>query len=311
MSKITVIGAAGRVGSNAAREIAGILAQDDELILMDIPPALNGLRGIVIDIKDAALTDAMIVATDDRKEIAGADIVVVTAGKPRGPGMTREQLLLENSSIIKGIGQDIGKYAPCAKVIVVSNPMDIMAYVLYKSMGCRPNQVTGMGGALDSRRYRKFLAQEFGCKIKDVEGAVVLGAHGEGMVPITSTVRIKGKKPNDMEKVEEAGKQAVVAGKTMADFGASAYFGPAPAITSMVKAILADTKEVIPSSVLASGEFGIKGIFIGLPAKIGKNGVEEIVEIGITPAEKEKLKDSAKSIRRAMEPIEGADPNAN
>jgi len=309
MSKISVIGAGGRVGSGCVRNIAEILGKKgnentkNTLAMIDIPQALNLMKGMAMDIKDAVLNDVEIFASDNRADIAKSDIVVITAGKPRGPGMTREQLLSENAVIIKGIAEDIAKFSPDSKVIVVSNPLDVMSYVTYTTMhkisGKVGREIVGMGGVLDSMRYRKFITEAFNCGIKDVSGAIVLGIHGEGMVPIESTVRLKRLKikEEDKEKLREAVKKTISAGKTIADFGASAYFAPGAAVARMVNAILEDTKEILPCSVIPNGKYEIDDeLFIGLPVRLGKNGIEEIVELKISWEEKSKIKTAAECL---------------
>ncbi|PKP59486.1 MAG: malate dehydrogenase [Candidatus Altiarchaeales archaeon HGW-Altiarchaeales-1] len=310
MSKISVIGAGGRVGSSCVRNIAEILGKNgnentkNTIAMIDIPQALNLMKGMAIDIKDAVMNDVEIFVSDNRADIIESDIIVITAGKPRGPGMTREQLLSENAAIIKVIAEDIAKFSPDSKVIVVSNPLDIMSYVAYTTMHKISNktskEIMGMGGVLDSMRYRKFIAEVFNCGLKDVSGAIVLGIHGEGMVPIESTVRLKRSKikEEDKEKLDEAVKKTTSAGKTIADFGASAYFAPGVAVAKMVNAIIKDTKEILPCSVFANGNYGINDdLFVGLPVRIGKDGVEEIADLKISDEEKVKIKSAAEILK--------------
>ncbi len=320
MSKISVIGAGGRVGSSCVRSIAEILGKGNKdkeniIAMIDIPQALNLMKGMSMDIKDAVMNDVEIFASDNRKDAADSDIIVITAGKPRGPGMTREQLLSENAAIIRGIAEDIAKFSPNSKVIVVSNPLDIMSYVVYKTMnkisGKGSKEIMGMGGVLDSMRYKKFIADVFKCGLKDVSGAIVLGIHGEGMVPIESTVMIKRLKikQEDKEKLNEVVKNTINGGKTIADFGASAYFAPGVAVAKMVNAILEDTKEILPCSIFADGNSGNYGIneindlFIGLPVRLGKNGIEEIAELKISDEEKSKIKKAAEGMKSSLAQI--------
>lgn len=324
MVKISVIGAGGRVGSSCVRNIAEIFGTDISrkssiknqrtvIAMIDIPQALNLMKGMAIDIKDAVMNDVEIFASDNRADAKDSDIIIITAGKPRGPGMTREQLLSENVEIIKSISADIAKYSPDANVIVVSNPLDVISYVAYKLMnkiyGKNSNSVVGMGGVLDSMRYRKFIAESFSCGIRDVSGAIVLGTHGEGMVPIESAVRINRKKVKGREykkKLSEAVKNTIFAGKTIADFGASAYFAPGVAVAKMVNAIIRDTKEILPCSVLADGRYeieGFDGLFIGLPVRLGKNGVEEIIDLKISDEERKKIKEAAQILKENLEQI--------
>ncbi len=330
MVKISVIGAGGRVGSSCVRNIAEILGNKRnentkntisslrshisnarfEIVMIDIPQALNLMKGMAIDIKDAVMNDVEIFASDNRKDAADSDIIVITAGKPRGPGMTREQLLSENAAIIKVIAEDIAKFSLDAKVIVVSNPLDVMCYVVYETLRKISNksskEIIGMGGVLDSMRYKKFIADVFNCSLKDVSGAIVLGIHGEGMVPIKSTVRLKRLKikERDKEKLNEAAKKTTSAGKTIADFGASAYFAPGVAVAKMINAIIKDTDEILPCSVLSNGNYGINGeLFIGLPVRIGKNGVEEIRKLKISDEERTKIKEAVENLKNNLAQI--------
>ncbi len=311
--KISVIGAGGRVGSNCVLNIGKIFGKKKNenikniIAMIDIPQTLNSMKGMAIDIKDAIMNDVEIFASDDRSDIENSDIIVITAGKPRGPGMTREQLVFENAAIVKDIAKDIGKFSPDSKIIVVSNPMDVMTYIVYKTLyeiyRKKSNEVIGMGGVLDSMRYKKFIAEAFNCSIKEVSGAIVLGQHGEGMVPLKSTVRIKRKKLNkdDEKKLDEVIEKTINAGKTIADFGASAYFAPSVAVAKMVNAIINDTHEILPCSTLASGIYGIDGVFIGLPVRLGKNGVEEIIELKIYDEEKNKIREAGKNLKNMIE----------
>ncbi len=316
MVKISVIGAGGRVGSSCVRNIAEMLGNKrnentkNTIAMIDIPQALNLMKGMAIDIKDAVMNDVEIFASDNRENIKDSDIIVITAGKPRGPGMTREQLLSENAAIIKAIAEDIAKFSPDAKVIVVSNPLDIMSYIVYKMLHKISNksskEIMGMGGVLDSMRYRKFIADAFNCGLKDVSGAIVLGIHGEGMVPIESTVRLKRAKikEGEKEKLKEAAKKTISAGKTIADFGASAYFAPGVAVAKMINAIMKDTNKILPCSVLSNGNYGINGeLFIGLPVRLGKNGVEEIVDLKISSEERTKIKEAAENLKNILAQI--------
>ena len=291
--KIALIGG-GQIGGNLA-----LLATQKELgdvVIYDIPQAEGMTKGKSLDIMQLRPHDGYDVNLEGTSDPAGlkdADVVIITAGIPRKPGMDREDLLEINIKIITDVANNVKKYAPNAFVIVVSNPLDAIVYSFYKVSGFSKNKVIGMAGALDSGRFRAFLAMETGYSAQDVN-CMVLGGHGDTMVPITRLATIGGIPaeeiiPKDrldaiVERVRFAG------GELVKLFGiGSAYYAPAASAIEMAEAYLKDKKRVIPSAALCEGEFGVDGYFIGVPTVIGAGGIEKILEFKLLPEEQEML----------------------
>ena len=297
--KVSVIGA-GNVGAEVARR----LAEKDlaDVVLLDI---IEGIpQGKALDMMQAGPVvgyNSQILGTNDYNDIKGSQIVVVTAGLARKPGMSRDDLLHKNATIIKSVCENIKKFAPNSIILLVTNPLDTMTYVAWKASGFDAKKVLGMAPLLDLARMATFIAMELKVPVTKVK-AMVLGAHGNLMVPIPSQTKVSGKPITELmpkEKIDKivdrtrhGGAEIVAHLKT-----GSAYYAPSAAAAHMVESILRDKKEVIPSSVYANGEYGLKDLYIGLPAKIGKNGVEEIVEIELTSEEKQQLASSAEAIK--------------
>jgi malate dehydrogenase len=228
--------------------------------------------------------------TNDYSATAGSDVVVITSGLPRKPGMTREELIGVNAGIVKSVANQILTYSPNAILVVVSNPMDTMAYLTYKALGLPRNRVIGMGGALDSSRFKYFLSQKLGCNANEVEGFVI-GGHGDTtMIPMTRYATYKGMPVSDMisaEELEEVAKATMVGGATLTGLlGTSAWMAPGAAAAAVADSIINDQKKMIPCSAYLEGEYGYNDITIGVPCIIGKNGIEKIVEIELNEAEK-------------------------
>lgn len=300
MKKITIVGAGG-VGSQlafvASRENLG------EIILVDIVPGLP--QGKALDIfHTASLINSQIkiTGTNDFAKSKNSDVVVITAGLPRKPGMTREDLVLINSKIMKSVISQIIKYSPKCILIIVTNPLDVMVHVAYKLSGFPKNKVLGMSGALDSARLRSYIAEALNVAPKNVTG-LVIGNHGDLMVPLLSTCKVNGVPIQKLlpakdlrlivEKVRNSGGQIISLLKT-----GSTIFAPALAILEMVRAIIKDEKKIIPCSVLLRGEYGIDNLFLGVPVVLGKNGCEKIVEIGMTEDEKNQFLKSAEHVKK-------------
>lgn len=301
MSKVTVVGA-GAVGATcanvmAAREVAS------EIVLIDIKEGLS--EGKMLDMLQASATmgfnSTMVGVTNDYAQTASSDVVVITSGIPRKPGMTREDLIGTNANIMKSVIANVVKYSPEAIIIVVANPMDTLTYLALKSSDIPKNRIIGMGGALDSSRFRTYLSLAAGVPIADIEG-MVIGGHGDTtMIPLTAKASIKGIPVSEMMSAEEL---ADVAAKTMVGgatltklIGTSAWYAPGAASSSMVEAILGDQKRIIPCSCYLEGEYGHDDICIGVPAVIGRNGIEKVVEIELNADEKEKFEASAAAVR--------------
>ncbi len=239
--------------------------------------------------------------TNDYAKTANSDVVVITSGLPRKPGMTREELLGVNAGIVKGVAQNILKYSPNAILVCISNPMDTMTYLALKSLGLPKNRVIGMGGALDSSRFKYFLSQALGCNANEVEGFVI-GGHGDTtMIPMARFATYKGVPVTTLlsaEKLDEVVKSTMVGGATLTGLlGTSAWYAPGAAGAYVVESILHDQKKMIPCSVLVEGEYGEDDICIGVPVILGRNGVEKIVELDLNAEEKEKFAASAKAVR--------------
>ena len=301
MSKVTVVGA-GNVGATCANVLA-FNEVADEVVMLDIKEGVS--EGKAMDMMQTAQLlgfDTTIVGcTNDYAKTANSDVVVITSGLPRKPGMTREELLGVNAGIVKGVAQNILKYSPNAILVCISNPMDTMTYLALKSLGLPKNRVIGMGGALDSSRFKYFLSQALGCNANEAEGFVI-GGHGDTtMIPMARFATYKGVPVTTLlsaEKLDEVVKSTMVGGATLTGLlGTSAWYAPGAAGAYVVESILHDQKKMIPCSVLVEGEYGEDDICIGVPVILGRNGVEKIVELDLNAEEKEKFAASAKAVR--------------
>ena len=291
MSKVTVVGA-GNVGATCANVLA-VKKVASEVVLIDIKEGVA--EGKAMDIMQTAQLlgfDTIVKGvTNDYSQTAGSDVVVITSGLPRKPGMTREELIGVNAGIVKSVANQILTYSPNAILIVVSNPMDTMAYLTYKALGLPRNRVIGMGGALDSSRFKYFLSQKLDCNANEVEGFVI-GGHGDTtMIPMTRYATYKGMPVSSMisaEELEEVAKATMVGGATLTGLlGTSAWMAPGAAAAAVADSVINDQKKMIPCSAYLEGEYGYNDITIGVPCIIGKNGIEKIVEIELNEAEKE------------------------
>ena len=298
MPKITIIGA-GAVGATAAQRIAE--KELGDVVLTDIVEGLP--QGKALDLMEAAPMfgyDSKILGTNDYKDIEGSDVVVITAGIARKPGMTREDLLKINTKIIRDVSQNIAKYAPESIIITVTNPLDIMTYVTMKTAGFEPARVFGMSGVLDAGRFAAFIAMEAGCSVRDIN-AMVLGGHGDTMVPLPRFTTVSGVPITELisenaikrlvERTINGGAEIVSLLKT-----GSAFYAPSAAVTNMVEAVINDTKRILPVCAYLNGEYGRKDIYLGVPVKLGKCGVEEIIELKLTGDEKKVLDKSAEAV---------------
>lgn len=294
-NKVSIIGA-GFVGTMTAQKIVEKNLAD--VALIDI---IEGVpQGKALDISQSSSLeefDAKITGTNDFSEIEGSDIVVVTAGFPRSPGMTREELGLKNGNVVKSVTEKIKEFAPECIIIIVTNPLDVMTHLAWKISGFHDSKVVGMGGVLDTARYKYFLAEELNVSVKDIE-ALVLGSHGDTMIPVDSYTTLKGipvsqfiknEKLNAIiERTKTGGAEIVKLLKS-----GSAWHGPSSSIVVMIEAILRDSKRVLPASAYLNGEYGIEGTHIGVPVKLGASGVEEIYEISLSDEELAALRLSA------------------
>lgn len=299
--KVSVIGA-GNVGASCAEYIA-IKNFCSEVVLLDIKE--NFAEGKAMDLMQTANLngfDTRIVgSTNDYSKTANSEVVVITSGIPRKPGMTREELVGINAGIVKTVSENILKYSPNTIIVVVSNPMDTMAYLALKSTGLPKNRVIGMGGALDSARFQYRIAEALNCPASDVEGLVIGGHSDKGMVPLTRLATYKGMPISNFlsaEKIEELTQATKVGGATLtAMLGTSAWYAPGAAVSTLVQSIVCDQKKMITCSVMVEGEYGLNDLCIGVPVVLGKNGVEKILEIELNAEEKALLEESAEAVK--------------
>jgi len=298
MKKIAIIGA-GQVGATTAHRIAekGL----GNIVLIDV---VESVKGKALDLLEAAPIeghDCRIIGSTDYKEIRDSDIVVVTAGLPRKPGMTREDLLEKNKEIVKEAAENIKKYAPNSIVIVVTNPLDVMSYLVLKTTGFDTKRVIGMAGILDSTRFRAFIADELDVSKRDVD-AMVLGSHGDTMVPIPEYTTVAGIPITELlskEKIKEVIERTRNAGAEIVSYlkTGSAYYAPSAAVAEMVEAIINDSRRLVPASAYLQGEYGYSDLYMGVPVKLGKNGIEKIYELKLSKEAKGQLDKSAGIIK--------------
>ena len=304
--RVTVVGA-GNVGSNTARRIAEKNLAD-EVVMTDIVEGLP--QGLALDINQSAPVEKFetrVVGTNDYADTAGSDVVVITAGLPRKPGMSRMDLLDANSEIVGGVTEAIAKNSPEAIIIVVSNPLDEMTYLASLVSDFPKQRVMGMAGVLDSSRLRFFIADKLNVAPASVD-AITLGSHGDQMVALPRHATVEGKPlPElvDEKTLEELFQRTRDGGAEIVGYlkKGSAFYAPSTSAAAMVNAILGDTGEVLPTCAWTSGEYGIKDVYLGVPAKLGRNGVEQIVELELNADEQAKLTEAAEAIRAKCEEL--------
>lgn len=301
MSKVTVVGA-GNVGATCANVLA-FNKVADEVLMLDVKEGLS--EGKAMDMMQTAqllgFDTTVTGSTNDYAKTAGSDVVVITSGITRKPGMTREELIDVNAGIVKNVAENLLKYSPDAIIIVISNPMDTLTYLALKSLGVPKNRIIGMGGALDSSRFKYYLSQALGCNANEVEG-MVIGGHGDTtMIPLKRLATYKGIPVSELlsaEKLDEVVKATMVGGATLTGLlGVSAWYAPGAAGAKVAESIIRNQKKMIPCSVALEGEYGEEDICIGVPVILGRNGVEKIVELGLNAEEKELFAKSAKAVR--------------
>ncbi|MCG2459661.1 malate dehydrogenase [Flavobacteriaceae bacterium F89] len=300
--KITIVGA-GAVGASCAEYIA-IKNFASEVMLLDIKEgyaegkAMDLMQTASLNGFDTKLTGV----TSDYSKTAGSDIAVITSGIPRKPGMTREELIGINAGIVKDVSSNLIKHSPNVILMVVSNPMDTMTYLVHKVTGLPKNRIIGMGGALDSARFKYRLAEALEAPISDVDGMVIGGHSDTGMVPLTRHATRNSIKVSEFlsdERLTQVAEDTKVGGATLTKLlGTSAWYAPGAAVSGMVQAIACDQKKMFPCSTFLEGEYGLKDICIGVPVILGKNGIENIVGIDLTDAEKAKIQESAEGVRK-------------
>ncbi|MDG4850737.1 malate dehydrogenase [Peribacillus frigoritolerans] len=306
--KITVVGA-GFTGATAA-----FLAAQKELgdiVLVDIPQAENPTKGKALDMAEAGPVlgfDANIIGTSDYAETADSDVVIITAGIARKPGMSRDDLVQTNQKVMKSVTKEVVKYSPNTTIIVLTNPVDAMTYTVYKESGFPKERVIGQSGVLDTARFRTFVAQELNLSVKDVTG-FVLGGHGDDMVPL---VRYSYAGGIPLEKLIPQDRLEAIVARTRTGGGeivnllgnGSAYYAPAASLVEMAEAILKDQRRVLPSIAYLEGEYGFEGIYLGVPTVLGANGIEQIIELDLTESEKAALSKSVESVKAVMQVLQ-------
>ena len=302
-NKVTVIGA-GNVGATTAQRIHQLGYAD--VVLVDVVEDLP--QGKALDMLESGPvigSDASIIGSNGYSESANSDVVVITAGIARGPGMSRDDLLLTNMKITSAVTQEVIKYSPNCIIIAVTNPLDAMVQNIFETSGFPRNRVFGMAGVLDTARFRTFISQELQVSIEDVQ-AYVLGGHGDDMVPLVRYTTVGGIPISELmaeEKVEQLVQRARQGGGEIVALlkSGSAYYAPSASITQMVEAVLLDKKRILPGCAYLQGEYGINGLCVGVPVKIGAGGMEQVIEIRLTPDEQQALKKSADSVQELID----------
>ncbi|MDX2117792.1 MAG: malate dehydrogenase [Planctomycetota bacterium] len=309
-AKISIIGS-GNIGGECARSIA--MKELGDVVLLDIPikdkPELHMPKGKALDLACCGPVenfDSKITGTFDYKDIEGSDVIIVTAGVPRKPGQSRDDLVSINAGIVKSVAQNIKQYAPNAIVIVVSNPLDAMVYVMWKVTGFPANRVLGQAGALDVARYKTFLAMELGVSVEDIQG-LLLGGHGDDMVPLPRLTSVNGIPVSDLlpaEVIQKCVDRAKVGGGEIVKLmGTSAWYAPSAGTVEMVEAIVRDKKRVIASAAFCEKEYGVasmnggKGLFVGVPCVLGSNGVEKILSFNMNETERASMNESISHVK--------------
>jgi len=305
--KVSVIGA-GNVGAS----VANVIAQKDivnEVVLLDVIE--NQAEGKALDMWESSpvqLFDTRVTgSTNDYSKTAGSEVVVITAGKPRSPGMSRDDLIGTNATIVKTVTENVIKYSPDAIIIVVTNPLDVLSYAAHLASKKDTSKVFGMAGILDTARYRSFIAQELNISPKDIQ-ALLMGGHGDSMVPVPRYTAVGGipiTRLMSKEKLDAIVKRTQGGGGEIVRLlGTSAWFAPGAAVGQMVEAIVKDEKRILPLCAYLKGEYGLKDIYIGVPVKLGRNGIEEIIEVELDAHERELLDASAKAVREVMDVLD-------
>ena len=308
--KVTVVGA-GNVGATCAdvlakREIA------NEIVLLDIKEGFA--EGKALDIWETSpinLYDSRVTgSTNDYSKTAGSEVVVITSGLPRKPGMSRDDLIATNAGIVKSVTEQVIEHSPDTKIVIVSNPLDVMTYAAYLTAKVDSNRVFGMAGVLDTARYRSFLALELNVSPKDIQ-AVLMGGHGDTMVPLPRYTTVSGIPVTELIETEKLNsiieRTKKGGGEIVNLLGTSAWYAPGAAAAQMVEAIVRDQKRIFPTCAWLQGEYGLKDIYLGVPTKLGSKGIEEIIELQLNSDEKELLYRSANAVKEVMEVLDNMD----
>ncbi|MBN8544746.1 MAG: malate dehydrogenase [Ignavibacteria bacterium] len=300
MKKITVVGA-GNVGATAAQRIAEKHLAEN-VVLLDV---IEGIpQGKALDMWESAPVedfDSSVIGTNDYKDTAGSDIIVITAGLARKPGMTRDDLLMKNAEIVKSVTEQIVPGSPNSVIVVVSNPLDVMTWVSMKTSGFPKHRVVGMAGILDSARFRLFIAKELNVSVMDVQ-ALVLGGHGDSMVPLVRYSTVSGIPISELlpaERIAQLVDRARNGGIEIVNYlkTGSAYYAPSSSAVEMVDAIVKNRQRILPCAAYLEGEYGLDGMYVGVPVQLGSNGIEKIIELKLTDSELEELHRSANDVK--------------
>jgi malate dehydrogenase len=302
--KIGIVGA-GMVGGMTAQRLAE--RNYANIVLLDIPAAEDMARGKALDIQESGPVlgyDTRLTGGSNHDALQGCDLIVVTGGSPRKPGMSRDDLVVTNQGVMNEWGEAIKRYAPDAIVIVVTNPLDAMAQAMFHATGFPRERVVGMAGVLDSARFRTFIAEELNVSVEDVT-AFVLGGHGDQMVPLPRYSTVAGVPLPELlpeDRIDQLAQRTANGGAEIVNLlkSGSAYYAPSASVLAMVDAILLDQKRILPCAVYLQGEYGYDGLFLGVPAKLGSRGMEEVIQIELSGAEKQALDRSAQAVRELL-----------
>lgn len=306
MKKITVVGA-GNVGATAAQRIAEKHLAEN-VVLLDV---IDGIpQGKALDMWESGPVedfDSAVIGTNNYIDTAGSDIVVITAGLARKPGMTRDDLLMKNAEIVRSVTEQVVPVSPDAVIVVVSNPLDVMTWVSMKTSGFPKNRVVGMAGVLDSARFRLFIAKELNVSVMDVQ-ALVLGGHGDSMVPLIRYSTVSGIPISELmsaERIEQLVDRARNGGIEIVNYlkTGSAYYAPSSSAVEMVDAIVKNRQRILPCAAYLEGEYGLNGMYVGVPVKLGRNGIEKIIELKLTDKELAELHRSALDVKTNIDKL--------
>jgi len=305
--KIGLIGG-GQIGGNLA--LIAVQKQLGDVVLFDIPQAEGLVKGKALDINQLSAVDGYdcrVTGTTDWRDLAGSEVLIITAGVPRKPGMSREDLLEINLKIMRDVANNVKTHCPNAFLINIANPLDAMVYALHRITGFKKTQVVGMAGVLDTSRFKFFVAEALKCSIRDVE-ALVLGGHGDDMVPLTRYATVGGVPLSELlpkekldaviKRTREGGAELVALYKT-----GSAYFAPAASAIAMAESYLLDRKRILPCAAYLEGEYGIRGYFMGVPVQLGAGGVEKVIELALSSEEKAEMEKSFQSVKRTIDSV--------
>ena len=301
--KVTVVGA-GNIGGTVALHLA--MRNLADVVLVDIVEGLP--QGKALDILESGPIirfDSNVAGTNDYEDTGGSDLAIITSGKPRQPGMSRDDMLNDNQEIVSSVTEQLVQHSPDCTIIVVANPLDAMCHVAFETSGFPRERVVGMAGILDTARYRTFIAQELQVSVREVF-ALVLGGHGDNMVPLPSMATVSGRSITDLlpqDRVDAIVQRTRQGGGEIVELlgSGSAFYAPAAAIVEMADAILLDQKRILPCATYLQGEYGINDLFVGVPVKLGAGGIEEVIELDLTDDELADLENSANDVRNMVE----------